>query len=206
MKLTTPIVVLVTACLLTAVKAVLADEPCSLRDTCSPISNEQQVRPISAPSGAAEPPASSSVVSARRAGAFPESRLSVLAVIRYVLSTGNPQAGSEDYTMAGTVGQTVIETGQSEAYQCDPGLWGATGGNDTTCCMPLIRGNVDYDAGDAIDISDLVYLVDYMFTGGPEPPCLEEADMDATSEIDISDLVYLVDYMFTGGPPPLACP
>ncbi len=74
------------------------------------------------------------------------------------------------------------------------------------CCMPPIRGNVDYDGGDAIDISDLVYLVDYMFTGGPEPPCFEEADMNGDTAIDISDLVWLVDYMFTGGPPPVACP
>ncbi|MDH3891231.1 MAG: hypothetical protein OEV49_09115 [candidate division Zixibacteria bacterium] len=55
------------------------------------------------------------------------------------------------------------------------------------------------------DISDLVYLVDFMFTGGPPPPCFDEADMDASGSIDISDLVYLVDFMFTGGPPPLEC-
>ncbi len=73
------------------------------------------------------------------------------------------------------------------------------------CCIG-IRGNVDDDGGDAIDISDLVYLVDYMFIGGPEPPCFGEADMDASGGIDISDLVYLVDYMFNGGPEPAACP
>lgn len=73
------------------------------------------------------------------------------------------------------------------------------------CCID-IRGNVDYDPGDVIDISDLVYLVDYMFSGGPEPPCPEEADIDGSGGIDISDLVYLVDYMFSGGPPPVACP
>jgi len=73
------------------------------------------------------------------------------------------------------------------------------------CCIPPIRGNVDYDPGDAVDISDLVYLVDYMFTGGPPPPCFEEADMDCSGGIDISDLVYLVDYMFNNGPPPCRC-
>ena len=78
------------------------------------------------------------------------------------------------------------------------------------CCIPPLRGNVDYDPADATDISDLVYLVDYMFTGGPAPECGEEADMNADGVaepiIDISDLVYLVDYMFTGGPQPLDCP
>ncbi len=73
------------------------------------------------------------------------------------------------------------------------------------CCIG-IRGNVDSDGGDAIDISDLVFLVDYMFNSGPEPPCLDEADIDGSGGIDISDLVFLVDYMFSGGPPPVACP
>ncbi len=72
----------------------------------------------------------------------------------------------------------------------------------------------EYDCGDvndadgAIDIADLVYLVDYMFTGGPEPPIMCQADMNADGAIDIADLVYLVDYMFQGGPPPVepCCP
>lgn len=75
------------------------------------------------------------------------------------------------------------------------------------CC--IVRGNVDNIGG--IDISDLVYLVDYMFTGGPTPPCPAQANFDGSGDdtvgdIDITDLVSLVDYMFTGGPPPVACP
>ena len=76
--------------------------------------------------------------------------------------------------------------------------------NDLPCLNP-IRGDVDYSDG-GIDISDLVYLVSYMFSGGPPPPCFEEADMNATGGVDISDLIYLVDYMFSGGPAPLPCP
>ena len=73
-------------------------------------------------------------------------------------------------------------------------------------CIPPMRGSVDYDPRDITDISDLVYLVDYMFTGGPAPVCFEEADMDCTGGIlDIADLVYLVDYMFNQGPPPCRC-
>ena len=56
------------------------------------------------------------------------------------------------------------------------------------------------------DISDLVYLIDYMFQGGPPPPVMAAADVDASDDpINISDLMYLIDYMFTGGPPPV-CP
>ena len=72
------------------------------------------------------------------------------------------------------------------------------------CCVR--RGDVNHDGAPNIDISDLVHMVDYMFTGGPPPPCFEEGDIDASGAIDISDLVYLVDYAFTGGPAPPPCP
>jgi hypothetical protein len=74
------------------------------------------------------------------------------------------------------------------------------------CCQGGYRGNIDYDPGDMIDISDLVYMVDYMFTSGPAPVCFEEADLDGVGGINISDLVYLVDFFFSGGPAPLPCP
>ena len=67
------------------------------------------------------------------------------------------------------------------------------------------RGNVNHDPAGQIDISDLVYLVDYMFTGGPAAPNFDEANVDGFVGIDISDLVFLVDYMFTGGPEPPPC-
>ena len=68
------------------------------------------------------------------------------------------------------------------------------------------RGNINGFAGDVIDISDLVYLVEYMFGEGPPPPCFEEADVNGNGTLDIADLVYLVQYMFSGGPEPEPCP
>jgi hypothetical protein len=72
-------------------------------------------------------------------------------------------------------------------------------------CIGL-RGNVDGIVGDQLDIADLVYLVDYMFGGGPPPPIYEEADINGDGPIDITDLVYLVNYMFNNGPDPAPCP
>jgi hypothetical protein len=73
------------------------------------------------------------------------------------------------------------------------------------CC--ITRGDVNHDGAELIDISDLMYLIDYMFLGGPEPQCLDEADVDGDAELlNISDLVFLIDYMFIGGPAPLPCP
>ena len=66
-----------------------------------------------------------------------------------------------------------------------------------------VCGNIDDDPSGVIDISDLVYLVDWMFIGGTEPNALMAADCNGDGVNDISDLVWLVDYMFIGGPPPL---
>jgi len=81
------------------------------------------------------------------------------------------------------------------------------GAFDVGCNCCEVRGDINH-SGSSIDIADLVYLVDYMFVNGPEPPCFEEADVngDGAPLIDISDLVYLVDYMFNSGPEPPACP
>ncbi len=80
--------------------------------------------------------------------------------------------------------------------------------NTTYCCVPPTRGNTDGDVLDAVDISDIVYLVDFIFTNGETPLCADEANVDGNpgEDIDISDLVWLVDFIFTGGPPPANCP
>jgi len=72
------------------------------------------------------------------------------------------------------------------------------------CCE--LRGDVNND-GEGPDISDLVYLADFMFLSGPAPVCAEVANTNGDDvNGDISDLVWIVDFMFRGGPPPVACP
>ena len=72
--------------------------------------------------------------------------------------------------------------------------------------MPM-RGNVDGDIEDIVNISDLTYLTAFMFNEGNPPSCLEEAnvDGDAGEEISITDLTYLINYLFSSGPPPPPC-
>lgn len=77
----------------------------------------------------------------------------------------------------------------------------------TSCCLGM-RGNVDGDGADDVNIVDLTYISDFMFNSGPPPPCAEEADVngDGSPDPDILDLTYMVDYLFGVGPPPVACP
>jgi hypothetical protein len=63
----------------------------------------------------------------------------------------------------------------------------------------------DIDLSGQVDISDAVYLINYIFGGGPAPqPAPSAADFDCTEQVDISDAVYLIAYIFSGGPTPCA--
>lgn len=62
----------------------------------------------------------------------------------------------------------------------------------------------DADGSGSVDISDAVYLIAYIFQGGPTPNPVLAGDADCSQSVDISDAVYLISYIFGGGPAPCA--
>ncbi len=65
----------------------------------------------------------------------------------------------------------------------------------------------DADGNGAISIADVVYLINYIFAGGPAPNPLAAGDADCSGAISIADAVYLINYIFAGGAAPCAaCP
>jgi len=76
-----------------------------------------------------------------------------------------------------------------------------------TCYVALMFGEKDYIDGDAdgsgfVDIDDVVFLIQYLFAGGPEPVPYTSGEVDCQGVIDIDDVVYLINYLFASGPPP----
>lgn len=69
----------------------------------------------------------------------------------------------------------------------------------------FLRGNADgsalppLDPQAAIDISDPIYLLNYLFSGGPEPPCRDAADATDDGALDISDAIRILSHLFIGG-------
>jgi hypothetical protein len=58
----------------------------------------------------------------------------------------------------------------------------------------------------ALDVSDLVYLIQYLFQYGPAPlPYVDQGDVNADMKVDIGDVVYLLNHVFHYGqaPPPI---
>jgi hypothetical protein len=49
-------------------------------------------------------------------------------------------------------------------------------------------------------VSDVFYLINFLFAGGPAPIC--SADVDGDGQPTVSDVFYLINYLFAGGPPP----
>lgn len=71
-----------------------------------------------------------------------------------------------------------------------------------TVTPSFLHGDADGNA--VIDIVDVVYLVNYLFKGGPAPIPINAGDANCNGEATISDAVYLINYLFKSGPPP--CP
>ncbi len=61
----------------------------------------------------------------------------------------------------------------------------------------------DANGDGAVDISDAVFLIEYIFAGGPAPTPTGAGDANHDCSVDISDAVYLISYIFGGGPAPL---
>ncbi|MBN1211947.1 MAG: hypothetical protein JXA92_05165 [candidate division Zixibacteria bacterium] len=65
----------------------------------------------------------------------------------------------------------------------------------------LTRGDVNF-SGD-IDISDIVYLIRYLYLGGdPIQPDIIVADVNCDGLYDVVDITYLIQFLYMGGPPP----
>jgi hypothetical protein len=71
-----------------------------------------------------------------------------------------------------------------------------------TLAQVYVCGDANSDA--TVDISDAVYLIAYIFSGGSAPSPLLAGDANCDSTVDISDAVYLISYIFSGGPAPCA--
>jgi len=65
-----------------------------------------------------------------------------------------------------------------------------------------VKGDVNQD--NKVTVADVVFLINYLFKGGPEPYYLACGDVNRDCQITVSDVVYLVSYLFKGGPLPLS--
>ena len=66
----------------------------------------------------------------------------------------------------------------------------------------------DANSDGLVNIADVVFIINYIFAGGPRPqPIALVGDADCSGFTNITDAVYLIQYIFASGPPPCnPCP
>jgi hypothetical protein len=82
--------------------------------------------------------------------------------------------------------------------------------NDYGWGIPDILAAIQYSfyltgdvTGDTkINGADIVYLINYLYVGGPSPTPLLLGDVDCDSLVNSADVSYLINYLFQGGPKP----
>jgi hypothetical protein len=67
-------------------------------------------------------------------------------------------------------------------------------------------GDVNND--NQLNVGDAVFLINYVFKGGPGPDPVCEGDANGDDQTNVADAVYMINYVFKGGPGPVepCCP
>ncbi len=65
----------------------------------------------------------------------------------------------------------------------------------------------DYTCGDAnndgsINVSDAIWIANYVFIGGPEPDPFMSGEVNCDGSLNVSDAVWIINYVFIGGNEP----
>jgi len=77
----------------------------------------------------------------------------------------------------------------------------AQGERDTVFIFNIPYAFGDADGGRDVNIGDALFIISYIFSGGPDPIPLSSADADCGGDINIGDVLLIIDFIF-GGPLP----
>ena len=61
----------------------------------------------------------------------------------------------------------------------------------------------DANGDSETNVADAVYMINFIFKGGPEPGPICAADANGDGNSNVGDIVYTISYVFKGGPPPV---
>jgi len=59
----------------------------------------------------------------------------------------------------------------------------------------------DPDGSGSLDLTDAVFILNYLFLAGTRPSCIDAADTDDSGSLDLTDAVYSLNFQFLAGPP-----
>ena len=104
---------------------------------------------------------------------------------------------------------TSLVPGTTYCYTVKSVAGGLTSGPSNESCATPTSAEPIFHRGDpnddgTINITDGIYVLNFLFLGGPAPTCREAANPNDDDTINITDGIYLLNFLFLGGPPPAA--
>jgi len=97
-------------------------------------------------------------------------------------------------------------------WECDSCTYWDSSGYVDPAQVLFVHGQIDvecitYICGDAngdtkVNVSDAVYIINYVFTGGAAPNPIEAGNANCDTGVNVSDAVFLINYVFMGGNDP----
>jgi hypothetical protein len=140
----------------------------------------------------------------------------LLVIVQLVFRGGNLQAGSKSSTFQ-MISDVICGTGggaQSASFTLNASAGGqgspvgphsspnfsGGGGWVYTTGPDFVRGDANGDG--EVGPGDVVYLLNYLYRGGPPPCPMAAGDANCDGAVGPGDVVYLINYLFRGGPAP----
>jgi len=63
----------------------------------------------------------------------------------------------------------------------------------------------DCNADGNVNVSDAVFIINFVFVGGSEPEPMESGEVNCDGGVNVSDAVYIINYVFVSGSEPCSC-
>jgi len=123
---------------------------------------------------------------------------------------GAPVPGGEDFIVTGldsngtgvAIDQFQLYNDYSWRVNCSNRIGLSNWSTQVFVLSYFLRGDANSDG--EINIGDAVFIINYIFKGGPPPAFEKLGDPNCDLTINVGDPVYLINYIFKGGPAP--CP
>jgi uncharacterized protein (TIGR02145 family) len=65
-----------------------------------------------------------------------------------------------------------------------------------SCCLKAGDANNDTK----LNLSDVSYIINRLYRGGPDFPCRDQADANGDTKVNLSDVSYIINKLYRGGP------
>jgi len=158
---------------------------------------ENEVEKTSDPSPTTTPSEISSVIGEEKI--LPQQVTSLPKSTNYILVTdvldgfgGVKYGGGCDLSYFAGGQSSPIDPGSSTNYKLYAGF-----------IYPTVVLCGDVNKSGIVELGDLVYLISFIYRGGPVPDPFQAGDVTCDGNVQLGDVVYLITYLYKGGPPPV---